>query len=78
MPVINRVCDDGFGLQFHAARIEPDNRVIHEHEAKVMAIIPVFSSWVAETDDEKVSGVIIVSGTPQPNQNYKNNKKRQG
>ena len=73
MPVINRVRDDGFGLQFHTTRIEPDNQAIHQHEAKVMAIIPVFSSGVAETDDEK-SIERHSSGTPQSNQNAEDNK----
>jgi len=51
--VINCIRDNGFGLQFHAARVKPDNQPIHQHEAGIMAIVSVFAAGVAEADDEE-------------------------
>src|SRR5271157_2621233 len=51
--VINRVRDDGFGLQFHTARVESDNQPIYQHEAKIMTVVLIFATRVAKANDEK-------------------------
>ncbi len=51
MFVINGIRDDGFRLQFHAARVESDNQPVNQHEAGVMAIVSVFAAGVSEADD---------------------------
>src|SRR5271157_2843955 len=53
MFVINRIRDDGFGLQLHAARVEPDNQPVYKHEARVMATVSIFAAGVAEGEDEE-------------------------
>ena len=90
MPVINRVRDDGFGLQFHAARVELDDQPVNQHETKVVTVISIFVSRISETDDYVSVGLILnevegchvsgasyqVSGAAELNQNAEENKKK--
>ena len=51
--VIDCIRDDGFGLQFHAARVEPDNQHINQHETKVVVVVSIFAAGIAEADNEE-------------------------
>ena len=49
----NRRHDNGFGLQFHAARIDLHRNTVNEHEADIVACVFVFTARVAEADEEE-------------------------
>src|SRR5271157_1158480 len=60
--LVNRICNNRFGLQLHAARVEPDDQPVYQHETRIMAIVSVFAAGITEADDEEginchVSGI---------------------